>query len=70
MDPVGEDRPSPNTAAEVCNLDLDLKNRTLMYGMENSSPVLFKQFPQPLAESSDNSASHSSGNGYKGTPVN
>ena len=28
------------------------------------------QFPQPPAEQSDNSASHSSGNGYKATPVN
>ena len=28
------------------------------------------QFPQPPAEPSDDIASHSSGNGYKATPVN
>ena len=35
--------------------------------MENSIPAQIP-FPQPLAEPSDNSASHSSGNGYKATP--
>ena len=33
-------------------------------------PNQAKQFPQPPAESSGNSASHSSGNGYKATPIN
>ena len=37
--------------------------------MENFIPVQIKQFPQPPAEPSDNSDSHSSGNGYKATPV-
>ena len=36
--------------------------------MDNSITVQIKQFPQPPAEPSDNSASHSSGNGYKATP--
>ena len=42
----------------------------MFYGMENSILVQIKQFHQPSAEPSDNSASHSSGNGYKSTPVN
>ena len=37
--------------------------------MENSIPVQFNQFPQPPVEPSNNSASHSSGNGYKATLV-
>ena len=37
--------------------------------MENTLPVQIS-FPQPPAKPSDNSASHSFGNGYKATPVN
>ena len=37
--------------------------------MENSIHVQIKQFPQPPAESSDNSDSHSSRNGHKATLV-
>ena len=43
---------------------------TPMYGIDNSIPVLIKQFTQPPAEPSDNSASNSSGNGYKAYSVN
>ena len=39
-----------------------------VYGMENSIPVQIP-FPQSPAEPSDNSASHSSGNGYKATTI-
>ena len=37
---------------------------------QTSSPVDNYSFPQPPAEPFDNSASRSSGNGYKATPVN
>ena len=41
-----------------------------VWEMVNSIPILIKKFPQPPAEPSDNSDSHTSGNGYKATPVN